>query len=160
MYRNARYVNGAAAPEIEYDVYKAHPKLREYKRHKKRRRVNFRLVMLIATLTLLVGFVIYRYNYIAEINFKIDEAKKQYNTIRNENTLLKVGIEKNLNLNKIRSEATKSLSMQKPSHQQKVYIAVNTKDFATSMSNADEKGEDSNFFSLMARKFKVLLGLL
>ena len=136
MYRSTKYVSGAVASKREYDEYQPNLRLQKQKKIKKSKKHNTIWVVSVFTIALLVGLIIYRYSNIVELNFKMAAAKKNYNVMLDENTKLKLFIEKNLDLDKIQLKAEGILKMQKPSPDQKVAVSVPVKDFSVSTYNS------------------------
>ena len=137
-----RYIYGSAAPQLdpqrEYQrEYKREPQ-REYedqqikkpKINKKAKvqtvpDVNLKAVILCVALAFIVCFVLlYRYAYITESTYKLNDIKKEYDSIRNTNYKLTVEIEENTDLNKIKEIAENDLGMHKPDKYQIVSVEV------------------------------------
>jgi len=157
MYRTTKYVSGAVAPKRGYEEYRPNLKVHknEYKRQTKKLSIGW--VVAVSFIALLLGLVLYRYNYIVELNFKVAEAKSKYYAMVDDNTQMRVFIEKNLDLSKIKSKATNDLKMQKPGQNQKIAVSVPVKDFSVASSDASVNG-GGDFFSFIAEKLKAIVG--
>lgn len=123
------YVYGTAAEKLEYDVYEENPVLKAKKTEKSQNRVKLKMIFNIFIIFALCFAVIFRYALITELNYKINKTNISYNIIKNENTRLKVGVEKDTDLQKIKEIAEKKLGMQKPDKFQIVYVNVPKADF-------------------------------
>ncbi len=123
------YVYGTAAEKIQYDVYEENNVLKAKKKQKAYNKIKLKVVMLILLAFGLCLTVIVRYAMITELNYSINKELKKYNEIKNENSRLKVAIDKDLDLGRIKETAEKKLGMQKPDKYQIVYMKVAKNDY-------------------------------
>lgn len=159
---NTNYVYGSAAPKIEYNVYEENEVLKRKKLHKSNYKVKLKMVFAILSVFCCFVLLMYRYAIITELNYSVEKAAKNYAKIKNENTLLKIEIDKNLDLNSIREIAEKRLGMQKPDKNQIVYVKVPKTD-VTILDNAfaaDKKQEDKGVLVALISKVSSLVKIL
>lgn len=83
--------------------------------------------------------IMYRYALITEINYNLGKLEQRYNEIKNENTRIKIAIEEETDLTRIKKIAEEKLGMQKPDRYQIVYINVPKRDFTKVTKANDEK---------------------
>ncbi|MCX7843583.1 MAG: cell division protein FtsL [Clostridia bacterium] len=124
MIQTGKYVHGTAAEKLEYDVYSENKVLKAKKLQRSNNKAKFKLICAILMMFSVCFFVMYRYAVITELNYKIYQMNKQYNEVRNENSSLRVQIEKECDLNSIREIAVKKLGMQMPDKYQIAYVKV------------------------------------
>ncbi len=158
------YVYGSVAQELKqeqkYDVYEENPVLKAKKRQKSYYKVKLKLASYVILIFAMCLIVAYRYALITEINYNIEKATKEYNYIKNKNVLLKVEIEKELDLNKIRQIAEEKLGMHKPNRYQIVYVSVPKSDFSKVENTYEESGIRNNILTILADKFTQFARLL
>ncbi|MCX8130125.1 MAG: cell division protein FtsL [Clostridia bacterium] len=135
-----KYVYGTAAEKIQYDVYEENNVLRQKKQQRSSNKVKVKMILNILFVFALGAIIALRYAMITEISYNIDKKTKEYNKIVNENSRLKVAIEENMNISKIKDIAEGKLGMQKPDKYQIVYVNVPRNDF----SMVSEKYKDSD----------------
>jgi cell division protein FtsL len=121
---NTKYVYGSAAPKIDYNVYEENEVLKRKKVQKSNSKVKLKMVLGILSVFCGFVFLMYRYAIITELNYSVEKASKTYAKVSNENTLLKISIDKNLDLNKVRDIAETKLGMHQPDKFQIVYVKV------------------------------------
>ena len=159
---NANYVNGSTAPQIEYNVYEENEVLKSKKVHRSNYKIKLKLVLAILFVFCCFLLLMYRYAFITELNYSVDLASKNYEKIKNENTLLKIDIEKNLDLNIIRDVAETKLGMHKPDKYQIVYVKVPKFD-VTVLENSsvlDDKKEDESILVALLSKVNGFIKIL
>ena len=141
--KTSGYVYGTAAKKIEYDVYEENSVLKKKKTYKRNNKAKFRFVLLILFGFALSFVIMFRYAVITELNYKIAKVNKTYSEIKNENVRMKVEIDKQMDISKIREAAEKKLGMQKPDKYQIVYVNVPKNDF-TKVADAKIESYTSN----------------
>lgn len=155
------YVNGTAAKKLEYDVYKENKVLKAKKKAKLDNKVKLKTVGYVMAI-FAVGFILmYRYALITEINYNLNKLERQCNEIKNENSRLKVAVETETDLVKVKQLAEQRLSMQEPDMHQIFYVNIPKNDYtavAESYSNLG-KSNKSMFAMLLDKvgKFTRLL---
>lgn len=148
----SNYIYGTAAEKIEYDVYEQNEVLKAKKRTRYNNKAKWRVVFAVLMTFGLCFALMYRYAFITEMNLTAAKLDKDYNKIRNENSILRVEVEKQTDLNKIREAAEKKLDMHKPDKHQIVYIYVPKSDF-TVVSEGYENIEDIRNKGMLAVLF-------
>lgn len=118
------YVNGSAAEKVKYDVYEENKVLKEKKKYKTNRIVKLKAVFMCIILFGGLFLLIYRYAMITEINNNIIKAEKDYTKLSNENSITRVVIDKQLDINNIKEIAETRLGMQKPDRSQVIYLDI------------------------------------
>ncbi len=154
------YVHGSAARQLEYDVYEENKVLKAKKRYKSNRKVKLKMVVaIIAVLT--AGLVVMcRYAIITKVNYDFIQKEKEYQEIRNENSLLKVQIESKTDLNEVREVAENRLGMQMPDKSQIIYINVPRSDYTVMMTpRTQANSDDSSITETLINKAASFLKL-
>ncbi|HOV26802.1 MAG TPA: cell division protein FtsL [Pseudobacteroides sp.] len=124
-----KYYYGTAAPKIDYDVYENNKVLKAKKRQKRNNKVKLKAVFCILIFFLSFSHIIYMYAQVTEMDYLLNKDNKVLNEHKNENIRLKLEIQKNLDLNRIREIAQTKLDMQKPDKHQIIYVNVPKTDF-------------------------------
>lgn len=156
-----RYVHGSTAEKLQYDVYQENKVLKAKKRYRNNNKAKLKTICYVMMLFLACLTVIYRYAMITELNYKIAKINKSYNELRNENTRLKVEIDKETDLNKIRAAAESRLGMQRPDKYQIVYVNVPKIDFTETVeTNTPANNTKSDMFAIVWNKMGRLTHLL
>jgi len=141
-----KYYYGTAAPKIDYDVYENNKVLKAKKRQKKNNKVKLKAVFCILIFFLSFSQIIYMYAQITEMDYKLNKDNKELNEHKNENVRLRLEIQKNLDLNRIREIAQTRLDMQKPDKHQIIYVNVPKTDF----TEIPEKNDGTSKGSLLS----------
>ncbi len=135
MATNGRYIYGSAAEKLPfrenddpYDIYEINTVLKEKKSEKALAKNRLKIVVCILAVFAACWFIMYRYAMITELNYALSEAGKQYNMLLDSNARLKVDIEKQLDLQKIREIAEKDYGMHKPDIYQTFYVRIDKND--------------------------------
>lgn len=156
-----RYVHGSTAEKLQYDVYQENKVLKDKKRYRNNNKAKLKTICYVMMLFLACLTVIYRYAMITELNYKIAKINKGYNELRNENARLKVEIDKETDLNKIRAAAESRLGMQRPDKYQTVYVNVPKIDFTETVeTNTPADNTKSDMFAMVWNKVGRLTHLL
>jgi cell division protein FtsL len=155
------YIYGATAEKLEYDVYEENKVLKAKKTEKTQNKVKLKMVFNILIVFVLIFSVMYRYALITELNYKINKTNISYNEIKNENSRLKVDVEKQMDLQKIKEIAEKKLGMQKPDKYQIEYVNVPKSDYTRVADAAKiDSGVKSNLFLGILNKVEEFTHLL
>lgn len=155
------YIQGTAARKLEYDVYEENKVLSEKKKRRVNNKLKVKVVFAFMVMFSLCGLVMYRYALITDINYKINTRMNEYTEIKNENTRIKVKIERELDLQKVREYAEENLGMQKPDKSQYTFVKVPRNDFSTASSEIKGEGKnDGNIFEALLSKVDRFTGFL
>lgn len=155
------YIHGTAARKLEYDVYEENKVLSNKKKQRVNNKLKVKVVFAFMVVFALSGFVMYRYALITDLNYKINTKMNALNEIKNENTRLKVKIERELDLQKIQQFAEENLDMQKPDKSQCTFVKVPRSDFTTASNNNEGRGKSSdNIFEALLSKVDRLTEFL
>lgn len=147
------YVHGTAAEKLEYNVYEENKVLRAKKKSKQNNNLKLKAVGLILIVFAACFVIIFRYVMITELSYKIDSLNKKYAEIQNEDTRLKVQINEQTDLQKIKLVAETKLGMTKPDKSQIVCVNVPRSDFTrVSDINEAQTQVNSNMFALIRDK--------
>lgn len=157
--RDQSYISGNTAKVFEYDVYEQNTVLKAKKQYKNNRKVKSRVVLSILFVFIAGLFVTYRFALITELSYNINECEKQYSKLRNENSLIKLSMEKNTDLAKIRELAELRLGMQKPDKSQLVYINVEKCDYSVIYDTYGKQDVKNGILNLISGKVAGLFGL-
>jgi cell division protein FtsL len=152
------YISGTSARKLSYDVYEENIVLKAKRKQKSNNRAKFNLVLSIFVVFILVFLVIYRYALITELNYNINESLKSYSEIKNENSILKVDIEKDTDLSKMRQIAEDKLGMHKPDKFQVIYVNVPKDDYSIVSKTYDSN--NTNLFVMITDKLGKLTQLV
>ena len=155
MYERQRYISGATAPKVGYESIR--PTLSLHKEIKKKSSKKMIVTTFIAVIliSVLMGLIIYRSNSIIQTNYVLSEQKRNLEKLVDENTQMKVYIEKNLDLNKVKNSAINDLGMQKPTKDQLAGISVPSEDIV--LVNELPK-QDESIFTSIGNFFKSIFG--
>lgn len=159
IHKGYEYVQGTAARQLEYDVYKENEVLKAKKRYKSNRKIKLKLVATIICVLLAGLAVMWRYAIITQMSYEISQKEKDYKELRNENALLKVQIETETDLTEIKELAENSLGMQTPDKSQIVYMKVPRNDYTVIMKTQGEEEGGGNFFNVSVKKVAGLIKL-
>lgn len=146
-----KYVHGTAAEKLQYDVYEQNNVLKSKKKYRSNIRVKIKMTFTILAIFTSCLLLMYRYAIVTELNYNISKSDKIYNEIRNDNSRLKVQIEKEMDLAKIKEVAEKKFSMQKPDRSQMVYLNIPKQDF-TVVAGSKKNIRDVNMFETILNK--------
>ena len=138
------YEHGATAKKLKIEAYKENAVLKNMRRKVKYTKVKARIILLMLLVFACGMTVMYRYAYITDINYKIDEAKSSYNRLKNDNITMKVKIENTLDLTNVRTVAEGRFGMHKAQKEQIISINVPKADYintnVTSYNNSNKQG--------------------
>lgn len=123
------YVYGATAEKLSYDVYEENKVLKQKKRARSNLKQKFNTIVCLCTIFTMFMVIMLRYGAITETNYNIASKKIQVEKIVNENVLMKIDIEKRMDLNRIRQIASTKLGMHEPEKYQIVYVDVPKNDY-------------------------------
>lgn len=154
------YVQGNLAHKLEYDVYEENQVLRAKKKQKNNNRAKSKLIFGIFVVFCFVFLIIYRYALITELSYNLDKSIRTYNEIKNENSILKVDIEKDTDLSKIRQVAEEKLGMHKPDKFQVIKVNVPKSDYSIVSSKYENSGINANLFGTITDKLGKLTHLI
>lgn len=154
------YINGTAAEKIEYDVYENNKVLREKKKYKTNSKMKLKAVFLCLIVFGACFLLMYRYAIITQMNNNIIEYEKNLARLQKENSLLRVEIEKALDIDQIQQIAENRLGMQKPDRSQIVYMNIQKSDSTVVLNTDDKTGSSGSFFASIAQKMGKFIRLL
>jgi cell division protein FtsL len=155
------YIYGTAAKKIEYDVYEENKVLKKKKQQRVSGKARLKVVLTILVIFAASLLLMYRYALITELNYKVSDLEKTYTKIKNENSVLRVEIENEMSLSKVKEIAEVRLGMQSPDRYQKVYIRVPKSD-VTKVADKyrEEKKGNDNLIAILMNKVGKLTGLI
>lgn len=126
------------AERRRYD-YAELPDYQEQRQQKRKQRVvivtrkkailRIKAVISIVFFFLLGTFILFRYAQIDKGNREVNALKVEYDKVCSKNAQIKVGLNRNVDLNGIERLAIQDLGMQYPDKNQTVYVEVAKKDF-------------------------------
>ncbi|MFZ5985964.1 MAG: cell division protein FtsL [Bacillota bacterium] len=160
MIKDKSYIHGTAARKLEYDVYEENKVLNAKRKQRSSNKVKIKLILSLLVIFSLGSLVMYRYTQITELNYRIDKELKAYNEVKNENIRIKVSIENNLDIQKIKEVAEKKLGMQKPDKHQITYVKVPRNDFTVVSSEVKRDKDGPGVLSALMSKVDKLSKLL
>jgi len=88
-----------------------------------------RLCFCVVVLVAMCFVVLYRFSVLADLNAMMNKMNEEYNTLRNENRLLRVEIETSIDLDRVKQIAETELGMHKPDRFQIVPVSVPKNDY-------------------------------
>lgn len=155
------YVYGTAAEKLEYDVYEGNKVLKDKKRQRANNKAKLKMVCNILIVFAACFTVMYRYALITDLGYNIHKANKTYKEVLNENTRLKIAIEKEMDLNKVREIAETKLGMHKPYKHQIIYVKVPKNDFTKIPDDYNQTGNTvENLFAMIFERVGKFASLL
>lgn len=155
------YVHGTAAEQLQYNVYEENNVLKQKKNQRANAKVKLKIVFALLLFFSAVFILIYRYALITDINYKINTATVKYNEVASLNNRLKVEIEKNTDLTRIKEEAEKRLGMHKPDKYQIVSVKLPRTDHTEIAGQENEQGsKPENKLALLMERIGKLVHLL
>lgn len=154
-------VDGSAARKVRYDVYEENKVLKAKKQYKRNRIAKLKLVLSILAVFAAGLLIMYRFALITQISYSINESEKQYNELRNKNSLIRMQVERDTDLTNIKEAAITRLGMHEPDKSQKVYVRVPKNDY-TVVLNTPEKadGIEGNVFTAVMDKVAGFISLI
>lgn len=155
------YLDGTSAKKIEYDVYEENEVLKRKKIQKKNNKIKTKVVLYVFAIFALSFIVMTRYTCITELNYNIDKAYRDYENMVNENSKIKIAIEREVDLQSVKGIAEEKLGMHKPDKYQVVYMSVPKSDF-TQVADVymNNKNTGNNMFAILADKFSKFSHLI
>lgn len=163
MIQNGRnYVYGSTAEQLEYDIneiFQDKKRTVAKKRAKSNNKARLKAICLILGLFAGCFILIVRYSIITEMNYKVASASKQYESIKSDNSRLKVDIQRGTDINKIRDTAQNQLGMHRPDKTQTIYVNVPKKDY-TEVAEQYKESKNTNFLTAIINKFGEIAGML
>jgi cell division protein FtsL len=147
------YIYGSLAEKPIYDAYEENAVLKEKRNAKKYGKSKRRAVFAIFMVFLCCMTLMYRYAVLLNTNYTANKLEQQYEQIKNENSALKVDLEKNTDITYIKNEAEQRLGMNKPDRVQIVYVNVEKNDI-TVVHNEVQKAKmfNGNVFAAIIDK--------
>lgn len=133
-----RYYNGTSAYKLDEQDYRVSTDVRENIEQRKQTRIDKRakfIKSLKTAVTLVCAFgvcigILFANAVIIEKSSTVNAMQTELNAITEENTQLKLDIEKNTDLKKIEEIAVNELGMKRPDKYQIVYVNVEQSDYA------------------------------
>ncbi len=159
--KDYNYIDGAAVRKLEYDVYEQNTVLKAKKQYKNNRRAKFRLVLSILAVFAAGLLIVYRFALITQMSYNISKSEKAYNEIRNENSLIRMQVESDTDLTRIKELAETKLGMQKPDKSQIVYVRVPKNDYTVVLNSPETAdGIKSNVITGILDKVTGFISLI
>ena len=138
--KRANYVYGSAAKKLDYDIYEQNPILKNRKKEKEGNKEKVKILCHVALCCGLALVMMYRYCLLTEMNYNVNKKYSEYQELQNRNVALKVSIEKEADLLKIKELAQDRLDMQIVKKDQIVYVKVPTSDYVKYGKETTKKG--------------------
>jgi cell division protein FtsL len=158
------YMYGTSAEKIRDEIYETNKVLKEKRKYRLNRAAKTKMFFSILFLFVLGFLVAYRYALITDLNFSLCRLQTQYEKLRSENSRLKIAIEKDTDLSKIKNIAETKLNMQKPDKYQVVYIRVPKSNFTVISNdyknNTKNNANKNDLFAVILNKADIIRKLL
>lgn len=155
------YINGSTARKLEYNVYEQNKVLKAKKQYKNNRSAKLKLILSILAVFAVGLLIVYRFALITQMSYNINKSEKIYNSIRNENSLIRIQVEKNTDLTGIKETAETRLDMHKPDKSQIVYVRVPKNDYTVVLNSPDQTdGIEGNVFTGILDKVAGFINLI
>lgn len=138
--KSAGYVYGSAAKKLDYDIYEENPVLKNRKKEKEGNKQKAKILTHVGLCCGLALVMMYRYCLLTEMNYNVNKKYNEYKELQNRNIALKVSIEKEADLLKIKEIAQERLDMQTVKKDQIVYVKVPTSDYIKYGNKDAKKG--------------------
>jgi len=131
------YVYGSAAPKLPQRPEKQEVRQPEKIRPKASRVAvpayahvpKAKLIFCVIALALMSFVVLYRFSILADLNTAMNKMNEEYNTLRDENRLLKDEIETSIDLDNVKQVAENEMGLHKPDKFQVVPVSVPKNDY-------------------------------
>ena len=123
------YVYGTGAKKLDYNVYEENEFLKTKKKEKEGNRQKLKILMHVMLCCGLALVMMYRYCLLTEMNYNVSKKYSEYEQLKNSNIALRVSVEKEADLLKIKEIAQNKLNMQTVDKEQVVYVKVPTNDY-------------------------------
>ena len=157
------YIDGTSARVLDYDVYEDNQYLKQKKSYRKNTKLKFKLIVSVILLFIIGFTVIYRYVQVLDINNRISSLYEKYESISQENSQMKINIEKKTDLDEVKRIAQEQLGMKSPTSNQIVYVKVDGRD--RTLLSEEYRGQKketagSSMFAVLLENVRRLSGLL
>jgi len=162
------YISGTSAKKLKYnekfkyDVYEENKLLKAKKKARSYIKTKLKIVCFVLAVFSCCFTMIYRYALITDLSYTINKLEKYHNELMNENSRIKIDLERKTDLNRIKEIAQSKLNMQEPDRYQIVYISIPKDDFTivaeTYKNNKERTG--SGMLALLIEKVGRLARLL
>ncbi len=159
----SNYIDGTSARVLDYDVYDNNQYLKQKKTYRKNSKLKFKLTVSVILLFIIGFSVIYRYVLVLDLNNKVSALQKQYERIEDENSQIKIDIEKKTDLDEVKRIAQDELGMKSPTSNQIVYVKVDGRDrtlLSDAYSGQIKDSSGSSMFAVLLENVKRLTSLL
>ena len=165
--KEGNYISGTSAKKLKYyeklkyDVYEENKLLKAKKKARSYIRTKLKIVCFVLAVFACCFTMIYRYALITDLSYTINKLEKCHNELMNENSRIKIDLERKTDLNRIKEMAQSKLNMQEPDRYQIVYISIPKDDFTTvaeTYKNKERTG--SSMLVLLVEKVGRLARLL
>lgn len=127
--KQQNYVYGTAAKKLDYDIYEQNEVLKNRRKEKEGNKQKLKILCHVGICCVLALVMMYRYCLLTEMNYNVSKKYTEYQELKNRNIALKVSIEKEADLLKIKEIAEDKLDMQAVKKDQIVYVKVPTNDY-------------------------------
>lgn len=124
---------------------------------KKQSKYNYKPVMYIGIVFVMLFTISYRYSLINEEYNAKESIKSQVSSVQKENEQLKVSIENSLNLSSVEKAAEDKLGMQKLDNSQKVYLDLQKKDYVEPASEEVVIDDNASWFEKIMNKLTQII---
>lgn len=161
---SSKYIDGSSARKLDNDVYNSNEVLKEKKKYKQNKIGKSRIVIVLLVLFAMTFAIMARYALIMDLNYEISELEKEYTALQNENSRLAIKLEKQTNLDEIRTIAQDELNMATPVKSQKVYVKIPKNDYTVVSNeykdNVNNRPDSDSTFALLVDKVNSVIKLL
>lgn len=161
---SSKYIDGSSARKLDYDVYNSNEVLKEKKKYEQNKIGKSRIVIVLLVLFAMTFAIMARYALIMDLNYEISELEKEYTALQNENSRLAIKLEKQTNLDEIRTIAQDELNMATPVKSQKVYVKIPKNDYTVVSNeykdNVNNRPDSDSNFALLVDKVNSVIKLL
>jgi cell division protein FtsL len=142
---SAVYEYGSTAPKIKYDEYQDNTFLKNKRKKISYRKIKTKMFLLTLMVFACGMMIMYRYAMITDMNYQIDAARSKYNRMENDNIFVRMKIQNELDLSKLREVAENRLGMHEPRGDQMVMVNVPREDYIETLG---EKHQHTKGFML------------
>jgi hypothetical protein len=123
------YEYGSTAQNIKYDEYQENTFLKNKRKKMGYRKIKTRMFLLSLMVFACGMMIMYRYAMITDMNYQIDAARSKYHRMENDNIFVRMSMQNELDLSKLREVAENRLRMHEPRGDQMVMVHVPKEDY-------------------------------
>jgi cell division protein FtsL len=155
---SGRYEYGSTAQNIQYDAYNENTTLKNKRKRMSYRKIKTKMFVMTLMFFSCGMMIMYRYALITDMNYQIEDARAKHNRMENDNLMIRMKIQSELDLSKLREVAESRLGMREPRGDQIVKINVAREDYIETV--AEKPYKESNLMLTTLDHLGRFLGII